>query len=81
MSEIVKIIATALVDNPDQIDIQTEESGDEVVINLRVADEDMGKIIGKRGRIAKAIRTVLKSAGIRTNKFITLKIMENVIED
>lgn len=62
MVELVKYIAQSLVENPDSIDVREVENPDSITIELRVAPEDMGKVIGKQGRIAKSIRTVVKAA-------------------
>ena len=68
MSELVLFIAKSLVDNPDAVSVETKQDGDYTVIELHVAEGDMGKVIGKQGRIAKAIRTVVKAASVRENK-------------
>lgn len=75
MKEIVEIIAKSLVDHPEQIVV--EETSDErgVVFQLHVAPEDMGKVIGRQGRIAKAMRTVVKAAATRENQKITVEIV------
>lgn len=75
MKEIVEIIAKSLVDYPEQVIV--EESGDErgAVLQLHVAPEDMGKVIGRQGRIAKALRTVVKAAATRENKKVTVEIV------
>lgn len=65
MEELVKLLAKALVDNPDAVDVTRREDDYAVVLELHVAPEDMGKVIGKQGRIAKAIRTVVKAAAFR----------------
>ncbi len=65
MKQLVEVLACALVDNPDAVLVTSREDEDTVVIELRVAPEDMGKVIGKQGRIAKAIRTVVKAAAAR----------------
>ena len=67
MSELVLFIAKSLVDAPDQVTVETRQDGDYTVIELHVAESDMGKVIGKQGRIAKAIRTVVKAASAREN--------------
>ena len=67
MLELVKYIATSLVDKPEAIDVREVENEENIVIELRVDPEDMGKVIGKQGRIAKAIRTVVKAASAREN--------------
>ena len=68
MSELVLFIAKSLVDNPDAVSVETKQDGDYTVIELHVAEGDMGKVIGKQGRIAKAISTVVKAASVRENK-------------
>ena len=75
MKELVKVIAMALVDHPDQVVVTEEETEKAIVVELRVAPEDMGKVIGKQGRIAKAIRTVVKAAAVKANKKVTVEIM------
>jgi len=75
MGELVKFIAQSLVDNPDQVDVREIEGEQTVVIELRVAPEDMGKVIGKQGRIAKAIRTVVKAAATKKNKRAVVEII------
>ncbi len=76
MGELVEYIAKALVDNPDEVRVNEVEGSQSVIIELRVADEDMGKIIGKQGRIAKAIRTVVKAAAIKENKRVIVEIIQ-----
>ena len=76
MGELVEIIAKALVDNPDEVEVNEIEGTQSVIIELRVAEEDMGKIIGKQGRIAKAIRTVVKAAAIKENKRVVVEIIQ-----
>lgn len=74
MNELVKVIAMALVDHPDEVTVtQTEENG-ETILRLHVAESDMGKVIGKQGRIAKSIRTVVKAAATRDDKKVTVEI-------
>lgn len=75
MKELVEVIAKALVKNPDDVTVLANDEGDVVVYELRVAPEDMGKVIGKQGRIAKAIRTVVKAAATRENKKATVEIV------
>jgi predicted RNA-binding protein YlqC (UPF0109 family) len=76
MEELVRTIAKSLVDEPDSVEVRTVEDGDEVTIELRVSDEDMGKVIGKQGRIAKAIRTVVKAVATRENKRVSVEILQ-----
>ena len=64
MKELVEVIAKALVDNPDEVVVTEKEEGRHVTVELRVASSDMGKVIGKQGRIAKAIRSVVKAASL-----------------
>ena len=64
MKELVEVIAKALVDNPDEVIVTEKENGRNLTIELHVAPTDMGKVIGKQGRIAKAIRTVVKAAAM-----------------
>ena len=74
MNELVKVIAMALVDHPDEVTVtETEENG-ETILLLHVAESDMGKVIGKQGRIAKYIRTVVKAAATRDDKKVTVEI-------
>ncbi len=75
MGELVEVIAKALVDNPDQVEINEIEGRQSIIIELKVAQEDMGKVIGKQGRIAKAIRTVVKAAAIKQNKRVVVEII------
>lgn len=76
MGELVETIAIALVDNPDEVRVNEVEGTQSVIIELRVAPEDMGKVIGKQGRIAKAIRTVVKAAAIKENKRVVVEILQ-----
>jgi predicted RNA-binding protein YlqC (UPF0109 family) len=76
MGELVEIIAKALVDNPDKVEVNEVEGTQSIIIELKVAEEDMGKIIGKQGRIAKAIRTVVKAAAIKENKRVVVEILQ-----
>lgn len=76
MGELVKVIAKSLVDNPDQVTVSENQTEQTVVIELKVADEDMGKVIGKQGRIAKAIRTVVKAASAKENKKVIVEIVQ-----
>ncbi len=74
MQELVKVLAKALVENPDAVEVETVEEEDRTVIKLHVAQDDMGRVIGKQGRIAKAIRTIIRSAATRENKKVTVDI-------
>jgi uncharacterized protein len=75
MKELVLNIARALVDNPDAVSVEEIENNNEIILKLRVDQEDMGKVIGKQGRIAKAIRTVVRSAANREQKRVTVEII------
>lgn len=76
MKELIKDISQALVDNPDKVEV-TEIAGEQAsVIELRVAKEDLGKVIGKQGRTAKAIRTILSATSAKTHKRAVLEIIE-----
>jgi len=75
MRQLVEMIAKALVDYPDKVTVEEVESDQSVTLELRVAPEDMGKVIGKQGRIAKAIRTVVKAAAVKENKRVVVEIL------
>ena len=74
MKELVEVIAKALVDNPEEVVVTESEKEDEIVIELKVAASDVGKVIGKQGRIAKAIRYVVKAASSKTEKKVVVEI-------
>ena len=74
MKEIVEVIAKALVDRPEAVEVSEEEQERATLLRLHVAEDDMGKVIGKPGRIAKAMRTVVKAAATRENKKVTVEI-------
>ena len=76
MKELISHIAQALVDNPEQVTVTEVEGGQMLILELRVAKEDMGKIIGKHGRTAQAIRTLLSAASGKAKKRIVLEILE-----
>lgn len=75
MKELVEVIAKALVDNPDEVVVTEKEEGRSIVVELHVAQSDMGKVIGKQGRIAKAIRSVVKAASSKDNKKVDVEIV------
>ena len=75
MKELVEVIAKALVDNPDQVSVTEKEDPRSIVIELKVAPQDMGKVIGKQGRIAKAIRGVVKAASADFPKKVLVDIV------
>ncbi|HZK01498.1 MAG TPA: KH domain-containing protein [Anaerovoracaceae bacterium] len=76
MVDLVEAIAKSLVDNPEAVDVRQVEGNTANVIELRVAPEDMGKVIGKQGRIAKAIRIVVKAAAAKSNTKVAVEIMQ-----
>lgn len=75
MDKLVKFIAESLVDKPDEVRVVVKEEEQSTIIELSVAPEDMGKVIGKQGRIAKAIRTVVKAASAREDKRYVVEIV------
>ena len=75
MKELVKIIAKSLVDNPEMVQVNEIAGEQSIILELKVAPDDMGKVIGKQGRIAKAIRTVVKAAAIKENKRVVVEII------
>ena len=76
MKELVEVIAKALVDNPDEVAVTESVKDDEIVVELTVASSDMGKVIGRQGRIAKAIRTVVKAASSKSSKKVVVDILQ-----
>lgn len=76
MRDLVEMIAKALVDSPDQVEVKEVEGEATTVLELRVAPADLGKVIGKEGRTARAIRTILGAAGMKLKKRFVLEILE-----
>ena len=76
MKELVEIIARALVDKPDEVVVSEHEDSSAIVVELKVAQSDMGKVIGKQGRIAKALRTVVKAASSKETKKVIVDILD-----
>ena len=76
MKELVEVIAKALVDNPDEVVVTETEKEDEILVELKVGPNDMGKVIGRQGRIAKAIRMVVKAASSQSPKRVTVDILQ-----
>ena len=76
MKELIKYIAQALVDNPDQVSVAEVEGDQTSVLELKVAKEDLGKVIGKQGRTARAMRTILSAASAKVKKRTVLEIIE-----
>ncbi len=76
MKELVSAIAKSLVEHPEAVEVSEIETNGTTVIQLRVASDDMGKVIGKQGRIAKAIRTVVKAAATKANAKVVVEIVQ-----
>ena len=76
MKELVEVIAKALVDDPDSVAVSERQDGRTTVIEVCVAESDMGKVIGKQGRIAKAIRSVVKAAAAKEDKKVVVDIIQ-----
>ncbi len=76
MKELLEVIAKNLVDFPDKVQVTETENDRTLVLELKVAPEDMGKVIGKQGRIAKAIRTLVKASGVHEDKKIIVEIVQ-----
>jgi predicted RNA-binding protein YlqC (UPF0109 family) len=74
-AELVEYVAKSLVDDPDAVTVETVETSGGTVIELRVADDDMGKVIGRNGSVAKALRTLLKVVGAREGESVGLEIL------
>jgi predicted RNA-binding protein YlqC (UPF0109 family) len=77
MKELVEAIAKALVDHPDDVQVKSVDGSQVTVLELRVHSEDLGKVIGRQGRTAKAIRTLLGASGMKLRKRFTLEILED----
>jgi predicted RNA-binding protein YlqC (UPF0109 family) len=77
MKELVESIARALVDHPDEVKVNSVDGSQVIVLELRVHPEDLGKVIGRQGRTAKAMRTLLGAAGMKVHKRFTLEILED----
>ena len=76
MKELLETIAKALVDYPDEVSVNEVEGDNALILELKVSKEDMGKVIGKQGRIAKAIRSVVKAAAIKENIRVVVEIVQ-----
>jgi len=77
MKELVEAVAKALVDHPEEVQVKSVQGAQVIVLELRVHPEDLGKVIGRQGRTAKAIRTLLGAGGLKTHKRFTLEIVED----
>lgn len=76
MKELLEVIAKELVDNPNSVSVSEIEGEQSIILELKVDQNDMGKVIGKQGRIAKAIRTVVKAAAVKQNKRVSVEILQ-----
>lgn len=76
MKELVEVIAKSLVESPDEVVVTETVDGDSVLVELRVAPADMGKVIGRQGRIAKAIRSVVKAASSKSDQKVVVEIIQ-----
>ena len=76
MKDLVKIIAVSLVDHPEEVSVTEKETEHSIILELHVAPDDMGKVIGKQGRIAKALRTVVKAAASKEDKKVIVDIAQ-----
>jgi predicted RNA-binding protein YlqC (UPF0109 family) len=76
MKELIEMIAKALVDSPDEVSVRAIDGEQSTVLELKVAPNDLGKVIGKQGRTARAIRTILGAAGMKLRRRYTLEILE-----
>lgn len=76
MKELIEVMAKALVEHPEEVVVTERKEGDETIIELKVAASDMGKVIGRQGRIAKAIRSVVKAASTKTNEKVIVDIVQ-----
>ena len=76
MKELVEVIAKALVEHPEEVVVTETDRGNEILVELSVAPSDMGKVIGRQGRIAKAIRSVVKAASSRIDRKVSVEILQ-----
>ncbi|HHX17649.1 MAG TPA: KH domain-containing protein [Clostridium sp.] len=76
MKELLETVAKALVDYPEEVSVNEVEGEKSIILELKVAKDDMGKVIGKQGRIAKAIRTVIKAAAVKEDKRVSVEILQ-----
>jgi predicted RNA-binding protein YlqC (UPF0109 family) len=76
VTELLEYLARQLVDDPDAVSVEQSEEEDELVLRLRVAEADRGKVIGRQGRIARALRTVIRASAVRERRRVRLEIVE-----
>ena len=76
MKELLETLAKALVDYPEEVSVHEVEGEKSIILELKVSKDDIGKVIGKQGRIAKAIRTVVKAAAVKSNKRVVVEILQ-----
>ncbi|MDD2573226.1 MAG: KH domain-containing protein [Bacillota bacterium] len=76
MKALVEFIARSLVDHPEEVSVKQVDGEQSIIVELKVAPEDMGKVIGKQGRIAKAIRTIVKASAVKQSKRVMVEIIE-----
>jgi predicted RNA-binding protein YlqC (UPF0109 family) len=76
MKELVEFIARSLVDHPEKVEVRQVDGEKSIIVELKVDPEDMGKVIGKHGRIAKAIRTIVKASAVKQDKRVVVEIIE-----
>ncbi|HED24606.1 MAG TPA: KH domain-containing protein [Firmicutes bacterium] len=76
MKQLLEHLAKALVDDPEQVEVRLVENERLIILELKVAPDDMGKVIGKQGRIARAIRTVISAAAVKENKRVVVEIVQ-----
>jgi uncharacterized protein len=80
-TELVEFLVRSIVENPDDVEVDEFEDDGELVLEIKVADEDLGRVIGREGRVAKAIRTIARAAGARDDRRISVDIVEEDDED
>jgi predicted RNA-binding protein YlqC (UPF0109 family) len=76
MKELVEFIARSLVDHPERVEVRQVDGEKSIIVELKVDPEDMGKVVGKHGRIAKAIRTIVKASAVKQDKRVVVEIIE-----
>ncbi|MBR5407426.1 MAG: KH domain-containing protein [Lachnospiraceae bacterium] len=80
MKDLVEVIAKSLVEKPDEVTVTQREDANAIIVELKVAQSDMGKVIGKQGRIAKALRTVVKAASMKESRKVIVDIVDTAEE-